>query len=439
VSVRIISFHHRLGGMLGHRYTEALGLMRAATHRGWDFVLLIREDASAEVRAELPGARAVLHCPVFREDLTFDERTADFVAMLHQHLDPIVRPDDRVLVTTGTQCEARAVAAWLAEAPAGKRPWVLVAFHDDRWNRFGPQERERQIGEFRILAAEIARLERDVAGRLLVGTVVDDVRPELSDLLGIEVAWIPQMLPSDGYVPPVAKRPGEPAVVGILGGARSEKGSHLVPSIIGATHKLGRIDFAVQIANEDLSSAALEELCGIEGRPGVQVAHGPLDLAAYRALLARCDMVLLPYNPAAYRKRASGPFIEACAMGRPVVAPAGSWMGDQVTAGKAAGVVYERGDPEVIAAAILRAAATLSQLTARAKQHASSWERTMTRDPFLDWLEREVSRRELDTATRPAFDRPIGLTRAATELLGRLSRRVGARRQVRAKTAADKE
>jgi glycosyltransferase involved in cell wall biosynthesis len=424
LSVRIVSVHHRLGGMLGHRYTEALGLMRATAQRGWDYVLLIREDASTEVRAELPGARAVLQCPVFRKDLSFDERTADFVAMLHRHLDPIVRPDDRVLVTTGTQCELRAAVAWLTALPVGRRPWVVVVFHDDRWNRFGSQVRERQVSEFRVVAAELARLDPAATNRLLVGTVVDDVRAELGDLLGIEVAWIPQMLPSDGYIPPVAKPAGQPVQVGLLGGARPEKGSHLIPAIIAATHQLGRIEFAVQIANEDLSPAALAELCGIEGQPGVRVAHGPLDLATYRTLLAGCDLILLPYDTTAYRRRASGPFIEACVMGRPVVVPAGSWMGDQVTAGKAAGVVYERNHPEAIAAAIMGAAAALPQLADLAKTHASGWERTMTRDPFLDWIEREISDRErvgADAAPQ-VLDTPSRLRRAATDLLSRFAR-----------------
>src|SRR6185312_7576423 len=126
LTVRLISFHHRLAHMTGHRYAEALGLVAATRARGMELALFISELAVAPLRSELPMAHPVLHCPVFRTELSFDERTADFVAMLHQHLDAVVRRDDWVLVTTGTQCEARALAAWLGEVPLERRPWAVT-------------------------------------------------------------------------------------------------------------------------------------------------------------------------------------------------------------------------------------------------------------------------------------------------------------------------
>jgi glycosyltransferase involved in cell wall biosynthesis len=396
VSIRVISFHHRIGGMLGHRFTEAFGLQRAVKQRGWDFILFVREDASDEVRAELPEAHAVLHCPVFRSDLSFDERTADFVAMLHRNLDPIVQCDDRLLVTTGTQCEARALATWLAETPAGKRPWTLAVFHSARWNRAGPQERERQLGEFRVTAAALGRLDGDAARRLLIGATVEELRLELCALLGIEILHIPHMISTE-YVAPCNRAAAEPAVVGFPGGARREKGLHLIPAIVAETRKLGRIDFAVQIANEDLSPPALEELCRLEGQRDVRVVHGPLDFAAYHSFLAQCDLVLLPYERSSYRARASGPFTEACVIGRPVVVPAGTWMEDQVAAGRTSGLAYEGDDPAAIAATVMRAVARLPDLTALAREHAPAWRRAQTCDAFLDRLDREISR-------RPAID-----------------------------------
>jgi glycosyltransferase involved in cell wall biosynthesis len=392
MSIRIISFHHRLGGMLGHRYTEAFGLQRAVTQRGWDFILFVREDASDEVRTELPGAHAVLHCPVFRSDLSFNERTADFVAMLHRHLDPIVQCDDWLLITTGTQCETRALATWLAETPAGRQPWTLVVFHSDRWNRAGSQERARQLGEFNATAAALARLDGDAARRLLIGATVEELRRELCALLGLEILYFPHMISTE-YVAPRSRAGAEPTVVGFPGGARREKGSHLIPAIVAETRKLGRIDFAVQIANEDLSPPAFEELCRLEGQPDVRVVHGPLDFAAYHAFLAQCDLVLLPYERTPYRARASGPFMEACVMGRPVVAPAGTWMADQVTAGRTGGLAYEGDDPAAIAATVMRAAASLPDLTALAQEHAPAWRRKQTCDAFLDRLGREIGRR----------------------------------------------
>lgn len=391
---RLISFHHRLDGMTGHRYPEALGLRAAAPARGMDFTLLMNENADASVRAAFPQARAVLHCPVFRKDCSFDARTADFVAMLHRHLDPLVRKDDRLLVTTATQCEVRALTAWIARTPARKRPWALALFHSDRWNRYGPQERDRQLGEFKVVASELARLDPDAARRLLVAAVTDELCQELGGLLATPVRQAPQVLPGNGYVAAPEKPVDAPTMVGILGGARPEKGSHLVPAIIGESRRLGRVDFTVQLANEQLPEPEFARLCLLAEEPGVRVARGPLDQTTYRSLLASCDILLLPYDRLCYRQRMSGIFVEAAFTGRPVVVPADSLMGRQVAAGTAAGVAYEGDDAAAIAQAVIRASDMRDALAARAKEQAADWQRTMTLDAFLDWLEGEIMRRE---------------------------------------------
>jgi glycosyltransferase involved in cell wall biosynthesis len=396
LSFRIISFHSRLGGMLGHQYAEVAGMRRAAARRGGEYVVFISRQASAELRAELPEANAVLDCTVYRDDLSFDQRTADFVAMLHRHLDPIVRRDDRLLVNTATQCETRALASWLGEMPPAQRPWTLAVFHNDRWSRSGPIERNRRLDEFAVTADTIGLLDDDAMRRFMIGAVIDELRAPLRDLLGIEVALVPHMKPESEYVPPRQRPAGGPPMVGLLGGARREKGSDRIPAIIAEVRKLGRVDFAVQIANEDLPPAALEQLCLIEGQPGVTVTHGPLDLATYHSLLARIDFLLLPYERIPYRMRASGPFVEGCLIGRPAVVPTGTWMGDQVVAGKAAGVVYAGDDPAAIARAVWRASANLARLTDLARQHAPSWRRVRSSDAFLDWVEREIVHREAD-------------------------------------------
>ena len=396
MGVRLISFHHRLDGMTGHRYPEALGLRAAAPARGMDFILFMHEHAAPSVRATFPHAQAVLHCPVFRQDLSFDERTADFVTMLHRHIDPIARKGDWLLVTTATQCEVRALTAWIAATPAERRPWVFTLFHSDRWNRYGSQERDRQVGEFEVVAAELARLDADAAHRFLIGSVTDELCLELGSLLGTCVQRTPQVLPGSEYVPPTNRRAGEPAMVGILGGARPEKGSHLIPAIVRECRRLGRINFAVQLANEQLSAPDFASLCRLAEEPGIQAAHGPLDQATYRTLLAACDIVLFPYDRTSYRQRTSGIFIEAAFTGRPVVTPSDTWMGHQLAAGTVAGTTYDGDDAASIAEAVMRAVDNLPVLAERAKQRAEHWRQTNTLDALLDWLETEIARRAAD-------------------------------------------
>jgi hypothetical protein len=77
-----------------------------------------------------------------------------------------------------------------------------------------------------------------------------------------------------------------------------------------------------------------------------------------------------------------------------VVVPADSLMGRQVAAGTAAGVTYEGDDTGAIAQAVIRASDMRGALAARAKAQAADWQRTMTLDAFLDWLEGEIAQRE---------------------------------------------
>jgi glycosyltransferase involved in cell wall biosynthesis len=413
LAVRLISFHHRLVGLNGHKYAEALGLIAAARTRGAEVVMLINKDANEATRAELPMAWTVLHCPVFRTDLSFEERTADFVQMLHRQLDGLARRNDRLLVTTGTQCEVRALAVWLRETPAYRRPWVVTLFNSDRWNRYGPDERERRVAEFRLAAFEIARLDADAKRRLIVGSLPDTLCKEVGDLLETTVGLAPMFLPSEGYIPPAAKRAGEPQRIGVMGGARAEKGSHLVAAIVRASQKLKPMGFVIQLANEALSDEDFAELCRLQDEPGVEVAHGPLDQGAYRRLLAHCDLLLLPYERLPYRMRASGIFIEAALTGRPVVVPSHVWMGDQVVAGAAAGVVYDGDDPTSIAEALVRAVEHAPALADHARRRAPQWERTMTIDAFLDWVEAEIGSRSAaslsDTGAAATAQGPAGL------------------------------
>jgi hypothetical protein len=68
--------------------------------------------------------------------------------------------------------------------------------------------------------------------------------------------------------------------------------------------------------------------------PGDQ---GPVE---YLAAIEEADMVLLPYDPVEYHDIVSGIFCETAAMGKIAVIPAGTWMADHVTNGRAAGVLF---------------------------------------------------------------------------------------------------
>jgi hypothetical protein len=79
---------------------------------------------------------------------------------------------------------------------------------------------------------------------------------------------------------------------------------------------------------------------------------------AYDALLRSADAVVIPYEPADYRVRTSAVFCESVAAGKAVLAPAGTWMHEQMTAMEGGGIAFAPYEAPALAAAISEVAAS---------------------------------------------------------------------------------
>ncbi|HEV2844053.1 MAG TPA: hypothetical protein VG477_04335, partial [Thermoanaerobaculia bacterium] len=181
---RWIWIQHRLAGMGSHPYNQALGFLDAARRRGFEPVLFMHADADAAVRAALPEGRPVFPDPVFRRDLSFDERTAAYLTLLEEHVSSLVDTGDWVFVTIATQVEGRALAAWLRALPKDRRPWTLCLFLSDRWNRSGA-ERTRQLAEFQVTAGDFASWNTGAEPHLVLASLTAGLSRELSGLLEV--------------------------------------------------------------------------------------------------------------------------------------------------------------------------------------------------------------------------------------------------------------
>ena len=391
--MRYISILHRLGDLNGHRYPEALGLDHELRRRGHEYRLFMSAHANEAVRRALPFGAAVVDDPTFDMTLSFEERCARFARILHDQLDPLVQRDDRLMLTTATQCEARAMVMWLSSLPADKRPWTLVVWHSDRWNRYGPVEKARHLAEFELLNADLARLDADASRRLVLAAVTDDLCRALGTLLGAPVEHTPIMLPGATAAAPRHRDAGQPPTVGIVGGCRLEKGSQRVADVVSESVRLGPLNFVIQIFNEQLSEEQLVKLRGAGDIKGVTLVEGTLEQPAYRQLICDADILLLPYDRLPYQMRLSSIFIEAATTGRPMVAPSLCWLGDRIAAGDAAGVVYDGDEPRQIARALRIAADDLDQLSGKAQALSSNWVGVMGTAIFLDWLENTLALR----------------------------------------------
>ena len=131
--------------------------------------------------------------------------------------------------------------------------------------------------------------------------------------------------------PPVRTAPpGLPPHLVFAGGARAEKGYGLLPGLVAAL--AGQARFTIHAgpigpADDPLVQRAHRRLRASAG-PGLALLERPLPPEEYLALLRAADLLLLPYDAAAYGPRSSGILAEARAMGVPAVVPAGCWMAE---------------------------------------------------------------------------------------------------------------
>ena len=90
------------------------------------------------------------------------------------------------------------------------------------------------------------------------------------------------------------------------------------------------------------------------------------DTAEYFATISRSAIVLLAYEPQAYTIGSSGVFIEATSLGKVVVAPAATWMAEQMAAGYGVGTTFAEPKAEPVAEAVLQAFSAFRRLGALA-------------------------------------------------------------------------
>lgn len=390
IHTKVICIHPRLASLTSHHFNEAHGFIQEFARRGKEFLLLVSVHAPAQITEEL-HARAVLDDPTFHMEWSFEERSHRFLNMLHTQVDADLNANDCVLITVSTQLEAHALTRWLQELSQNKKPWIVILFLSDRWNRSGREEYERQIAEFRTLKAAITHLAHEDAQRLIFCTLTDPLADELSILIGkkVDAAPIPLEYSDPGLYTSTKPYPHLPRVM-VLGGTRREKGSYLIPDVVRACQSQVQVEFLIHLANNTLTPEESEKLAGITEEPHVIVIREPMSLPEYNFALGSADIALFPYEVIPYRQRTSGVFAEAVAFGLPVVATRGTWMAEQIEAGRAAGVIFDDLQPDSIAKAIAYCVNNLKPLQQSAQELSTEWRKKTSLSAFVDFIENKL-------------------------------------------------
>ncbi len=231
------------------------------------------------------------------------------------------------------------------------------------------------------IAAILQLLSRHFGSKLRLFADTVPLAALWSQLLELPVVPVPLPI----VVPPVQDRP-PPATPHLVfaGGARAEKGYHLLPELVARLNFRARFtihsgpvgrgsDPSVQQAHRSLQSRA---------GPTLQLFERALGQDEYLDLIVSGDLLLLPYDPGAYGERSSGVLAEARALGVPAIVPRGCWMEDAAGPARDFAFDYPRG----LADSVERALGSLGPLTAATRQAAPEWRSVHNPEALLEVL-----------------------------------------------------
>ncbi len=132
--------------------------------------------------------------------------------------------------------------------------------------------------------------------------------------------------------------------------------------------------FFIQAKHESVAGTEADALAGLARWPHVQVQEGVLERDDYYRAIAD-SVVLLAYDPNAYRWRDSSVYHEALMLGAPVLVTAGTWMAEEVKqCGN--GLIIEDFSAAAIVDCIGRAQRELPALRAAAARVGQEFRRT---------------------------------------------------------------
>jgi glycosyltransferase involved in cell wall biosynthesis len=288
---------------------------------------------------------------------------------------PSLTPAWLLFVETTYHNHLLAWAGWLRRfSPAAAPPVAFMLRYDYRdpdgggWRRTAP-----------IMRVALRRLER-LAARYEIRLVTDSdiLAGEYAQLTRLPVAVLPiPHTPGHANGAP-SRAPETPLNVVAPGRSMVSKGLDVLVEAIEALASSGELpqyhftlqDYAAAFREPEVSEL-MARLRHLES-PQVRIVEQPLSEREYYELLDQADIVALPFRRRIYAASTSGGFVEALAMGKPVVVTAGTWMSAQLERA-GAGLTCADGSGADLARALRAARAGRGELAARAAAQRASW------------------------------------------------------------------
>jgi glycosyltransferase involved in cell wall biosynthesis len=247
----------------------------------------------------------------------------------------------------------------------------------------------------RLAAWCFQRLRASVAsGQVLLAAETAAMQEELAAFSGLPITLFPHPVAisvQGSANPPAVERPrAGPITITCPGFARYEKGSDMLLQAIRklwAQPRFAEVHLVCQwpqpFAMPD--GTMLSPPTDLLNDPRLEFLNHNLDSGAYRSLLERSDLIVLPYRSESYHNRVSRVAIEALLLGVPLLAMVGTWAAE-LAATSRNDLLIEGESAEHIAEALSQAVDSLNALAAQAIVHRTAVAKVHSVDRFRDRL-----------------------------------------------------
>ena len=364
----------------GHFYNYTHSLYAGAREHGLNFRVLGGRDPLPAIAAALPFAGVFRPLPSAQPRglgalvgpvANYARFAADLGAIERRPL----TPDWLLFVETTYHNQLFAWVRWLRGFEPGAAPRVAFML---RYNYRDPERGvwRRTAPLMRLALARLRRLTDRYAIRLVTDSGI--LVREYAELTPLPVTELPiPHTPGTGDGPP-PPAPDGPFRVVAPGRSMVTKGLDVLVESIEELHTTGDLS-GFHFTLQDYAAAFREpEVAALIGRlrrldsPQVRIIDQPLGEREYYELLGSAHLVVLPFRRSVYAASTSGGFVEALAMGKPVVVTAGTWMSAELERAGAGLTCADRSGAD-LARALRAARASRNSLAARAAAERPAW------------------------------------------------------------------
>jgi glycosyltransferase involved in cell wall biosynthesis len=389
----------QLTGIGGHYFNHDFQLVSELRRRGIPVSLYGRKQLEIRECSDIAVTPAFSH-EIFKEAAAdpmvwpmenFQAINQAFFADLAQLDASRFSSEDLVYFPNILQNQVQGVALWLMRLPPERRPAVALMFR--YLNHAMDYVQARQNKEMIALYYRFAVRQLLASHpRTLICADTTELCSAYQKICSVPVHELPNPMDVSALLAGAAARPANDRPVVVYQGHTSPlRGFHFLPEIVERCAALNpRPRFVIQVQNRDAVpsmglSPVLERLERLP-RDQVELINSALSQADYLALLARADVVLLPYTPTFYGAGSSGVFTEAASVGKVVVACQGTVPARQGRDYQLGVVAATQWTPAAMADAVASALQRLPELRAQSETAAPRFRRENCSLAFWDKL-----------------------------------------------------